>query len=204
MGTKIRHKGWESQNNLLTRKVKTLERDKEALVKSRDYLMDSIAETNKTHVAERQDRQKALDVERGAMQEHITRLRGVNQKILMEARKAGASVVLVSPSERTKADETELKCFIQVIEAWAQEQEFKLAALITQTEPGDKFWGKSIMELIAPYVKSPFRQEYPVDLDGASVIKARQGASFHPGKVTDDMMKKIIMKHTIKRRGGTK
>lgn len=198
MGTKIKHNGWESQNNYLARKVKALERNKAALVKSRDYLMASIAETNKTHVAERQERQKALDMERQSMQKHLARLRVINQKILMEARKAVASVVLVSPTERTKADETELKCFIQVIEAWALEQEFKLASLtpnahydprkleeirrLTESEPGDQFWGTSL----------------------AAGRAIHHEVLSHPGKVPNDMMKKIVMKHTINRRGGTK
>lgn len=206
--------------NRIIRERNKLEQNVEALSKSRDYLMDSIAETNKTHVAERQERQKALDVERGAMQEHLARLRIINQKILMEARKAVASVVLVSPSERTKADETELKCFIQVIEAWAQEQEFKLASLthnahydprklaeirrITESEPGDQFWGTSIVELMTPDISRAFRQEYPTDLDGASIMKERKGASLHPGRVTSDVIAKVVKKHIAMLKGGEK
>ena len=180
MGTKIEHEPGESAINRIIRERNKLKKDVEALIKSRDYLMSSIAETNKTHVAERQERQKALDVERGAMQDHLTRLRIINQKILMEVRKAVASVVLVSPSERTKADETELKCFIQIIEAWALEQEFKLVALIGQTEPGDQFWGTSIVDLrsskaLSELLRKGYAQEYPTDLDGASIIKDRKG-----------------------------
>jgi len=125
--------------------IKQLILENEIIRRGNNYYRMIVDSRDKELAEEKRQR----EAERRIMQNHINRISSDNAKVLWHVRKALASPVIIEPIMliHKVADQTELRCNLQIAEAWASENSKKVSML---TEPKQDERPVNAIDIIIP------------------------------------------------------